>query len=52
MRDEFEQWARKNVGQPSFAGKHIRGGGWSYNHNIMQLCWECWQAASRCDEGR
>lgn len=44
-RQMFEDWARWNVGQPDFSGKYIRDGVWSYNHNIMQLCWECWQAA-------
>jgi hypothetical protein len=43
----FEDWAHENVGQVSFAGRWVRDGKWSYNHNIMQLCWECWQAARR-----
>lgn len=46
-RDDFERWAAHSVGQPSFAGYHSEGGVWVYRHNIMQLMWQCWQAASR-----
>jgi len=41
----FEAWAAENVGQPSFAGKFVRDGRWSYNHNFIDAHWRCWQAA-------
>jgi hypothetical protein len=44
-RERFERWARNAVPQFSGAGKHIRDGAWSYNHNIVQLMWQCWNAA-------
>jgi hypothetical protein len=44
-RNSFERWARNAVPQFSGAGKHIRDGAWSYNHNIVQLMWQCWNAA-------
>lgn len=43
-REEFEKWAADNVGQPSFAGKYVRDGRWSYNHNFIEMCWRCWLA--------
>ena len=44
-RERFEAWARDNVSQPSFSGKHVRGGKWSYNHNFIDAHWRAWQAA-------
>lgn len=44
-RESFETWARNAVPQFSAAGKHIRGGEWSYNHNIVEIMWQCWRAA-------
>lgn len=47
MNDEFEKWARWNIGQPSFAGKYVSGGVWSYDHMFIDKTWQCWQAASQ-----
>ncbi len=46
MKAAFQKWAQQNVGQADFSGHHGKGGVWIYSHNIMQLAWECWQAAS------
>ena len=51
-RRAFEAWARDNVGQPSFAGKHVRDGAWSYNHNFMDAHWRAWQAATAAERER
>ena len=51
-RKAFEAWARDNVGQPSFAGKHVRDGAWSYNHNFMDAHWRAWQAATAAERER
>jgi hypothetical protein len=50
-RDAFETWARNAVPQFSSAGRHIRDGAWTYNHNIVDLMWQCWRAALRAREG-
>lgn len=41
-RELFHAWARDNIGQCSFAGKHIRNGEWFYEHNWVRKAWECW----------
>jgi hypothetical protein len=49
-RDAFERWAQDNIGQFSNAGFHGTLGRWVYNHNFVDMCWRCWQAARAADE--
>jgi hypothetical protein len=44
-RESFEDWARNAVPQFSASGKYVRDGKWSYNHNIVNIMWQCWQQA-------
>jgi len=56
-RQAFEAWASDNVSHPTFGGKYVRDGAWSYNHNFMDAHWRCWQeaterAAKVCEDAR
>lgn len=56
-RQAFEAWASDNVSHPTFGGKYVRDGAWSYNHNFMDAHWRCWQEATEraarvCEDAR
>ncbi|MBH2008345.1 MAG: hypothetical protein I8H71_01460 [Xanthomonadaceae bacterium] len=42
----FEIWARDNISQPRFSGRHVREGAWAYDHHIVDLAWRCWQQSA------